>query len=29
MLTEKDKLKDNLKDFNYIPEVDKWIEIFK
>ena len=29
MLNEKDRLKENLKNFNYIPEIDKWIEIFK
>ena len=29
MLNEKEKLKENLKDFKYEPELDKWIEIFK
>ena len=29
MLTEKDILKNNLKDFKYSPEIDKWKEIFK
>lgn len=29
MLNEKDILKNNLKDFKYSPEIDKWKEIFK
>lgn len=29
MLNEHDKLRDNLKDFKYEPELDKWREIFK
>ena len=29
MINEHDKLRDNLKDFKYEPELDKWREIFK